>query len=343
MAVSNLSPWQDFLSKMFPGKNVQLSPQQFEQAALQFFGPIPIPPGSQIISQSASGAEYIDAEGYRHSIRRSLDGRDPNAGQVQDNTNRPAILPPAAGQQQLQQGLTSGVGALSQQQLQNALSLARGETPPAFALRELDPQTAAALEAISRAEQAQQQEQFQRDQGTLLANLFGNRIQQSNIATDAAGRLLENQGRLTLQQLANAAQRNLGVRQFITQNAQQGSQDQTNALLSFLNSLTQQGTQRDIAGGQLGLGYNELAQRQQQANQQFELGQQQADIQLAQQRSALNKVLKATQIAANIASLAGGGISAYGALTGGSGGGIPMPRGIGPILTPPYNSPYIPR
>src|SRR5262245_28281669 len=93
MAVSNLSPWQDFLSKMFPGKNVQLSPQQFEQAALQFFGPIPIPPGSQIISQSASGAEYIDAEGYRHSIRRSLDGRDPNAGQVQDNTNRPSILP----------------------------------------------------------------------------------------------------------------------------------------------------------------------------------------------------------------------------------------------------------
>src|SRR5262245_49262403 len=103
--VSNLSAWQDFLSKKFPGKNAQISPQQLEQAANEFFGPIPIPPGSQIVSQSAGAAEYIDPEGYRHVIRRPLDGRDPNAGVPVDNTDRPNVLPPS----QAQRGLTEDI------------------------------------------------------------------------------------------------------------------------------------------------------------------------------------------------------------------------------------------
>jgi hypothetical protein len=112
MPVSNLSAWQQFLSQRFPGKNAQFTQEQFDQAANDFFGPIPIPPGSQIVSQSASGAEYIDAEGYHHSIRRELDGRNPNAGQVQDNTDRPAVLPPSQKQTGLLDSLTGGARSL---------------------------------------------------------------------------------------------------------------------------------------------------------------------------------------------------------------------------------------
>src|SRR5262245_13118772 len=290
MAVSNLSGWQQFLSQRFPGKNVTISPQQFEEAANAFFVPIPIPPGAQIISQSAQAAEYIDAEGYRHSIRRSLDGRDPNAGQVQDNTNRPSILPPSQGQQTLQQSITEGFNQLSQQQLRKAQALALGKPPASLqaSLASLDPATQQALAAITANQQRMAQDQFQQDQGRLLASLFGNRLQQSSIAADAANQLLQGQGLVTSQIGSDAANRELATRQFLTQQGfanRQMSQDQTNSLLSFLNSLTQQGTQRDIAGGQLGLGYDELAQRQLEASRQFELGQQQADTQLAQSRS----------------------------------------------------------
>src|SRR5262249_59551512 len=93
--ISNLSPWQEFLRSKFPGKNAKFTTEQFLAAADEFFGPIPIPPGSQIIYQNAGGAEYIDPQGYRHQARRELNGLSPRAGQVQDNTDRPNILPPA--------------------------------------------------------------------------------------------------------------------------------------------------------------------------------------------------------------------------------------------------------
>src|SRR5215510_1940711 len=216
MAVNNLSPFQDFLSKRFPGRNVQIPPEAFQQAALEFFGPIQgVPPGSQILSQNAAEVTFIDPEGFQTTLRRSLDGRDPSAGQVQTvATNRPSIPQAGQGQNQLLQGITGGAQDLFGAQLANALALAQGQTPANAQLLQLDPQTAQALEQISAAEQAANAQAFDQQSSQLLANLYGRGVNQSSIANEGAARLLQMQGLVRQQQMADSAQRNLGVRQF---------------------------------------------------------------------------------------------------------------------------------
>ncbi len=314
--VSNLSPWQEFLSQKFPGKGAKITPEAFEAAALEHFGPIPIPPGSQIIRQSAGEAEYIDAQGFRHVLRRSLDGRDPNAGQVSDNTDRPAVLPQTGGGQEVLSSLTGGANPLIQQQLSNATATARGQAPTDFyqsqindlarqlqaspGLLQLDPETAAALQAITARDQGFLKQQFDQQQGTTLAQLFGNRVNQSSIATSALARLLQEQGLVTAQSQADAALRELQTRQFLT-GQQQGnrelalrglqtsaglSQGQSDSLLALLNQLSGQQTQRDITNANIGLGEKELAERGRQANLAFQLNQQNADLALANARAS---------------------------------------------------------
>lgn len=365
--VSNLSPYQEFLSKKFPGKNAKLTGEQLAQAADEFFGPIPIPPGSTVIYRNGGGAEYIDPEGYRHQVRRQLDGRDPSAGQIQDNTDRPAVLPPAQGQNNLLSQLTGGTQGLAGEQLSNALLQARGETPAALdpgiqqyldqiaqlsgqlqqnpTLQGLDPQTAAALEAINARDQAFLKEQFENQQAEQLANLFGNRIQQSSIATNALARLLQEQGLVSAQQRADAAQRDLAIRQFLTnqlqgnrqlalqglQQAAQGklagfqasnqvSQGQTNALLDLLNQLSGQATQRDITAADIGQRNRALAEQARQADLNFQLNQQNADLQLAQVRAASGGPLEtALGIAATLATAPIGGLGGASLLSKGLG------------------------
>src|SRR5215831_17011880 len=135
--VSNLSPFQQFLSGKFPGKGAKFTNEQYLAAADEFFGQIPIPPGSQIIYRNGGGAEYIDPQGYRHQIRREINGLSPNAGQVQDNTDRPNILPPAGPVAQLPADLAN---------------YAKGLTAP-VTLAQLDPEAQAALQAITARDQ----------------------------------------------------------------------------------------------------------------------------------------------------------------------------------------------
>ena len=352
MPVSNLSPWQQFLSQRFPGKNAQFSDADLQAAADAFFGPIPIPPGSQVISRSGSAAEYIDPEGFRHVIRRSLDGRDPNAGQISDNTNRPNVLPAAQGQQNLTNDLLKQFQYLAAQQSANAGALARGENPAGLdpgvkqyldqitglanrlsaapSLASLDPTTQALLDQISAAEQAKLQQQFQESQGTAIAQLYGNRTNQSSIGNQAIGQLLQQQGLVSSDQLANAAARNLQTRQYLTSlnaqdlqaainalqgaagtqlgayNAQQGaSQAQMNALNDLLKQFTGQQTQRDIASAGLSQEQRELEERRRQANLGFELNQQQADQALAASRNGFAKQLLGSILGSGLNILSG--------------------------------------
>src|SRR5215475_13002989 len=113
MAVSNLSPYELAIQSVVgKGKNALagVGADVLGHIADQVFGPAPVPPGSRIISQDATTVHWIDAEGYEHTATRSLDGRDPNAGQWRDNTNRPAILPPSQGQQNVVNQLTGPQG-----------------------------------------------------------------------------------------------------------------------------------------------------------------------------------------------------------------------------------------
>jgi hypothetical protein len=311
MAVSNLSPYQLAIqSAVGNGKGASASGDLLGRIADQVFGPAPVTPGSRITYQDAATVKWIDAEGYEHTATRSLDGRDPNAGQWRDNTNRPAILPPSQGQQNIVNQLTGPQGVLSD--IEKIRGLAGQLSTPA-ALAQLDPQTQAALQAITDASLARLRDQFQQDQSAQLANLFGNRVQSSSIATNALAELLKQQGLVTSDALAQGAGRELATRQFLTQTGQQGLQAALQGLIGgantqsdLLQNLTGQQTQRDIATGGLNLDYQKLLESIRQANQGFELGQQNADSQLAQSRSALDKVLKLSEIIGNFGKAASG-------------------------------------
>src|SRR5262249_28675071 len=74
--------------------------------------------------------------------------------------------------------------------------------------------------------------------------------------------------------------------------------------LALLSQLSGQQTQRDISGGQLGLGYADLAERNRQANQDYQLRRMLANLQLSQAQHAgtFNTI---SGIAGIIGSLAG--------------------------------------
>src|SRR5215470_13731853 len=133
MAVNNLSPYQLAIQNAVgkgKGKGANVTPQLAAQIADSLFGPAPITPGSQILYQDGQNVQWIDPEGYIHQATRSLDGRDPNAGQWRDNTNRPNVLP-----NQQQQGVTQALGQQVQQAYASPLALAQ-----------IDPETAARLQ-----------------------------------------------------------------------------------------------------------------------------------------------------------------------------------------------------
>jgi len=106
----------------------------------------------------------------------------------------------------------------------------------------------AAIKAASDAQLAKQQSDLQ---GSLVSQLYGRGINQSNIANQAGANFAESMGRLQLQANADAASRQLGLQQFLTQ------QGQGNLALAG-QTLGQQG-QSLYQQGQLGLGQGQLA------------------------------------------------------------------------------------
>lgn len=369
----HLSPYQRQLEALYdqvdrPGHRI--SPNDFFKSAEygQFvnaqYGEIPVPPGSQIIEQSPFKVTYKDAQGYTHTLTRNAAGGQ-EGGQVTEQSDRPAILPNEQ-QNEFLKTLQGGQGDLARQQLANALALAKGEKVGALdpgiqqyldqiqqlsarlqgptQLLELDPATKAAFAAQSQAEQGRLRQQFEQDQATQLANLYGNRINQSSIANSALGELLQKQGLVSQQQLSDAAMRELQARVALTDEEKQrlalslqglgqaagqklgafaasqgASQAQTDALNRLLAELSGQQTTRDIASAGLGLDAKKLEELIRNNNLNYTLGRlgaQTQQEQLDRQGGWLNNFLKASQIFANFAGAAGGGLSALGALRG---------------------------
>jgi S-adenosylmethionine:diacylglycerol 3-amino-3-carboxypropyl transferase len=165
--------------------------------------------------------------------------------------------------------------------LQKSLTeLAQRLTGASPTLAELDPATKAALAAISAAEQARLQEQFDRESGDLLARLYGSGVQRSSIAGENLSQMLQAQNLVTQQQQSDAATRELQAREYLTNVGQQSN----NSLLGLLNSLLGQQTQRDIATGGLNLDSAKLAEQARQFGLNSELAQQDADLRLAAAR-----------------------------------------------------------
>lgn len=307
----HLSPYQRQLERLYdqtdrPGNRV--TPQQFfkspefGQFVTQTFGGIPVPPGANVISQTPFEVVYRDAEGYEHKLTRDVSGGK-EGGQVTEQTTRPAILP-NQGQQQFTTGL--------QERVQQGL------TPQSLGLQQLDPETAAALQAISDAEIARNAQQGQQDEARLVAGLYGNRVNQSSIANSAAAQFAQLRGLVNQQQQSDAANRSLALRQLLTTLNQQQGQQQTQTAAGLLGELSSQANTREIASAGLGMDAKKLEElmRQFNASNAVEgLKVQTQQEQLDAANSPFQKFIQTVNAAAGVAGGVGSGISAYGALT----------------------------
>lgn len=324
--INNLSPYQLAIQGAVgkgKGADKRLTADMLGRIADQVFGAAPVTPGSQIIYQDAVTVRWRDSDGYEHTAMRSLDGRDPNAGRWNIQTNRPAILPDK-GAQQLSATLTPGVV----NDLEAVRALSAQLQQPATLLN-LDPETKAALQQITDNTLAQLQQQFERDQAARVAELFGNRIQQSSIAGNVLGQLLQQQGLVRSQALSDAATRELGTRQYITDTQRARQQLALQGLLgsagtgsNLLQNLTGQQTQRDIASGGINLDYAKLGEAARQFGLNYELAQQDADLRLAAARKGSDVFGNALQgIAGSLINFGLGQIPGLSSIGGGGGSG----------------------
>jgi len=166
-----------------------------------------------------------------------------------------------------------------------------GQLSAPAALAQIDPATQQLLAQIAAAQNAQIQQQFDTAQGNLIAALYGRGVNQSSIANQAAGDLLQKQGLVQQQALSDQAQRQLALQQFLTQQGQgnlalalqgigqaagldlnqftAGQQARAQTLdqaIQQLNSLLGIQTQRDIASESLSLDLQKLMENMRQFN-----------------------------------------------------------------------------
>jgi len=287
----------------------RITPQQFFQSPeyAQYldgrYGSIldSVPPGSQIVSSTPFKVEFRDAEGYTHVLTRKPD----SSGQVTQTTSRPAILP--------DKKTDATIDSLRAR-------VEQGLAPTQAKLAELDPETAAALKAITDAQGTATDQELADLQGQLIARLYGNRVNQSSIANEAGARFAEGAGRVKQQVRSDAAQRELQLRQLLTTIAEQSNQFQTGTAANLLGNLTGQGTQRDIAGAGIDLSKLQLGEQSREFNLSNYLDQLRSQLErdaFEESRSPLNQFSKLLGIGQQAAGLASGGLSAYRALTGG--------------------------
>lgn len=303
---NQLSPEERQLEALYdkidrPGNRI--TPQQFfqtpEAARLldSLYGALGdrIPPGSQIISQTPGKVTYRDAEGYEHNVIRKPDG------QFTTTTNRPAIVPSETSRGQ--QDFAKQLQGLLQQSFNQAPTLAQ-----------LDPQTAQALAAISASETAANDQALGDLQGQLLARLFGQGVNRSSIATNAGARFAQQAGLVRQQQQADAANRELNLRNLLTTLQQQ----QRDSAANLYGNLTGQSNQRDIAGAGLELDRARLNEGIREFDAQNILEKLRLDLARKESErydSPINQISRLVGLGTQVAGAAGGGLSAYRALT----------------------------
>ena len=309
-----LNPFQQQISDLARRLGLRGSAEQqvyqrpeYQQLVNQFFGNIPLPAGidpSMVTSQSGSSLEYTDPQGYIHQLIRELSGVSPRLGEVREaSTNRPAVLP-LGGQQQEQ------ITNLSQQ-LNTIFS-----NP--VALSQLDPATLQLLATMKQAEDQALQEQFDREIGTVIAQLTGQGVGASSIASDTLARAKQSQGLVKSQAQGQQAQRQLGVQQFLT--GQQGQQNIN--MQQFLQQLLGLGTQRDISGAQIGLGKEQLTSQNDQFFRGLQEQMRQFDEQMRMQerQNLLNNIFKGIATGASL--IAGPLTGGFSSLFSGAGGAL---------------------
>lgn len=271
---------------------------EYQQLLQNFFGNIQLPAGvseSQVISRDVGSLTYRDAEGFEHRLERNINGTSSDLGKVTEgSTNRPEVLPVTkqipGTENAIQQALRvlSGVFGGGQQQfvnpegngqffgLPNPEVSGSNATTQGFqgtgALGNLSPADKALLDQITKSTLEQLDQQFTRQGGDLVAQLYARGMNESTLANDAVTRLQQGQGLVRNQALSDASGRELGIRQFLTDLS-------TKSALDLFNSIMGNETTRSVSSGQLGLGREELGQRAIDSDRQFQIEQQKLELQ----------------------------------------------------------------
>ena len=360
---------QKELSKKLGKKDYQITPEEYNKAVNEFFGPIPLPEGAVEVSRTPTELIYKGSDGRTYRAFRNTDSNlGIDVGRIETDLSQIPGAPQgslianqsSAGEQdfakQLQQMISdyfsnnfnsnkspaeqAGTQPWLDALFKNAQQL--GQTPT---LAGLDPETRASLQAITDANLAQLNQQFNDQSGSLAAQLFGRGINRSSVAATQAGRLLQGQGLVQQQALSDAAQRELAVRQLLTSLGQQGlvsageqytsggnlalgsynaNNQQLNQGIALLQNLLQQALQRETAGVSLGLEQQQIKNQAKQFDKNYGLAQAQYETAAAQARKAAHRHLIGS-ILSGIASVAaapftgGASLIGLGGLLGGGG------------------------
>ena len=312
---------------------------EYQQLLQKFFGEIQLPAGvnpSQVISRDVGSLTYRDAEGFEHRLERNIDGTSSDLGKVTEaSTNRPSVLPVTkqipGTENAIQQALgvlsgTFGQGGVNTEGGGQFFGLPNPEVSGSNvntqgfqgtgALGNLSPADKALLDQITKATLEQLDQQFTTQGGQLVSQLYGRGMNESTLANDAVTRLQQGQGLVRNQALSDAAGRELGIRQFLTDLS-------TKSALDLFNSIMGNETQRGVASGQIGLGREELGQRRLDSDRQFQIENQKLALQ-RQSQSPWKSILSAV---ATLGAAAIPGIGAFlgpavGAATSGGGKGL---------------------
>lgn len=266
-----LNPFQQAISNLAKSLGLRGQAEQqvyqrpeFQQLLIQQFGNIPLPAGideSMVVSRTPQTVEYKDAQGYIHRLERDINGLSPRLGQVQEtSTNRPSVLPLGGG--------TNPDGS-----------------PSGPALTQLDPKIQGMFQQIFEAQNALQEDAFQKAQGTSVAQLVGNGVGASSIAGTIMSELLKGQS--------------------LARGQQQGNQNQ--ALIDIMKFLTGVGTERDIAGANIDTQRTQIGNQNQQFydNLQQQILQFQEQMRQAERQSLIDNIFKGVAVATGTA----GGLS----------------------------------
>lgn len=355
---------QKQLAQQYGKKDRIIQPKEIEALAAEFFGEMQIPEGVKILSQTPMEVTYETADGKQYRQFRNLSAS--LAGDV-GRVETKLLSSPINSQSKAREGdlasqLSTQMEELNKLYAQQAASVAKGEIPAGLqtktsnylnqldsiigqlsqkpTLGSLDPEVAGLLSQISDAQQQTLNQQFQADQGNLVAQLFGRGVNASSIAGDQANRLLQGQGLVRSQALSDAAQRELAVRQFLSQLGQQnlalagqtaleagdlGLRDFTSVqgiagqnagrsqqlYVDLLNNLLQ----REMGGEQLRLGARELDIKEEQGRESNLLQRDAFEQQASEQRKA-RRAAMVNSIIGGIASIG------LGMATGGLGSGL---------------------
>lgn len=251
--------------------NQRLSAEEATRRVLGSISRSSLPEGATVIGESLNELQYRDAQGFVHTLRRDGDATSPTFGQIQTSTDRPAVLP-----------LTQQIPGLDPA-LQSAINAVRG-TLSGGGLLPLSLGDEESLSAISQAERDLITQESTKAQGNLISSLYARGLNESSLANDASAAFAQALGIALGEQASRAAQRKLGLQQFLTQLI-------TGSGLDLIGQITGQETTRAGTSAQIGLGREQLTQQGQEAARNFML--EWEKFQAQQNRSKLPSILAA--------------------------------------------------